>query len=216
VLYPIFLNLKDQRVLVVGAGAVALGKIRVLISCGARLRVIAPAAVSDIREMADRGEVEYESRKFDPRDATGMAMVIAATSDLNVNEAVMRSCRERGVWVNVVDDPARCDFFVPSLVNRGRLHVAISTEGASPAFARRLRRELDHWLHESLDEYVEMLDVARKRIRERVSDRSARRTANEAVLNCEARTSLEHGDVESARAAIDRVLARVERKRAET
>ncbi|MBI5533826.1 MAG: bifunctional precorrin-2 dehydrogenase/sirohydrochlorin ferrochelatase [Deltaproteobacteria bacterium] len=214
-LYPIFLNLKGRPVLVVGAGSVALGKIQVLLSCGGKVRVIAPYAVSEVRELSDRGELEYAARKFDSSDVAGMALVIAATSDAQVNEAVMRCCHASGVWVNVVDDPPRCDFYVPSLVNRGRLHLAISTEGASPAFARRLRRELDHWLHESLDEYVELLDAARKRIRQRVSDRAARRSANEAILNCEARTSLEHGDMEGARAAIERVLARIEQKRAE-
>jgi precorrin-2 dehydrogenase / sirohydrochlorin ferrochelatase len=215
VLYPVFVNLKGKSVLVVGAGSVAIAKLSPLLSSGADVVVVAPRAQQAVLRMAEHGEVQFVQRAFVSDDVKGRSLVVAASNNPVVNETVMRSCREHGVWVNVVDDPARCDFFVPSMVNRGRLHVAISTEGASPAFARRLRRELDHWLHESLDQYVDLLEEGRKRIRALVPEPAARRSANEALLESGARTALECGDAEGARAAIARVLAHIEQKRAE-
>lgn len=214
-LYPIFLNLEGKAVLVVGAGPVATAKLWPLVASGARATVVAPTAAPAVLQMAERNLVRYEKRRFEERDVEGKVLVIAASDNTVVNEAVMKSCRARGVWVNVVDDPVRCDFFVPSTVHRGRLQVAISTEGASPAFARRLRLELERRLHESLGEYVELLHEARKRIKATVTDPSVRRAVNEALLDSEARTSLECGDTEGARAAIARALESFEQKRLE-
>lgn len=213
-LYPLFLNLAGASALVVGAGSVASAKLPALLAARAVIDVVAPEACAAVEEWARAGALRHVARGFVPTDADGRRVVIAATGHSAVNEAVLRACRERGIWVNVVDDPERCDFFAPAVVTRGRLQVAVSTEGASPAFAKQLRRELETTLHPSLGEYVELLSEARSRIRARLPLPTERRAANEALLRTEARRCLERGDARGASAAVDRVLDDIERKRA--
>ena len=141
-LYPLFLKLDGAPTLVVGAGTIAKHKAESLLSCGALVTMVAPDACPDVLALAAQGRVCLERRGFLPQDVDGKRLVIAATSLPEVNEAVMQRCRACGVLVNVVDDPARCDFYVPSVVERGRVQVAISTGGASPALARLLKAEI--------------------------------------------------------------------------
>jgi siroheme synthase-like protein len=208
VLYPIFLKLDGREVLVVGAGAVAAFKTALLLRAGARVRVVAPEACDRVRQMAERGEIAWLRRAFRPEDAAGAALAIAATGDAAANDRVMNACRDARVLVNVVDDPDRCDFFVPATLERGSVQVAVSTHGESPAFAKRLRAQLEAALHPSLGEYVELLGRARRRIRERFpASASTRRAANEALLASAARERLEAGDRKGAERAIDEALA---------
>ena len=215
-LYPLFLKLEGAPTLVVGAGTIAKHKAEALLSSGACVTMIAPQACADVRGMAAQGRVQLELRPFAPADVDGMRLVIAATSDTAVNEAVMRRCRSVGVLVNVVDDPARCDFYTPSLVQRGRVQVAISTGGASPAFARKLKNEIASVLEPTLGRYAELVAEARERIKTILRDESygARRLANEAVLESDARRRLADGDEEGARQVVEEVLASLQRRKA--
>ena len=141
-LYPIFLDVSGKRVLVVGAGDVALRKIEALLECAAKVAVVAPETCDGVDELARRASIDLFRRKFQPDDIEGAALAIAATSDESVNRSVSVICRSRGVPCNVVDVPELCDFHVPSVVRRGGITVAISTGGGCPAFAGRLRREI--------------------------------------------------------------------------
>ena len=215
-LYPVFLKLDGHQVLVVGGGNVALAKIRGLVGTGAKIRVVAVRVIVEVEELARGGSIELTQRAFEEADVSGARVVIAATNDAAVNERIMRTCRERDILVNVVDDPARCDFFVPSVIDRGRLRIAVSTGGSSPGFARRLRLELESRLHPSLGRYVELLASVREQIRGRYADdEELRRRANEAVLGCDARQRLESGDEPGALEAVDRALAQVDHSEAE-
>ena len=142
-LLPIFLKLDGRPGLLVGAGNVALEKINSLLLTGLRLRVIAPEANAEIRQLAEDGLLEWIERKFDPTDLDGNFVVIAATDDPEVNATVYRESVRRGILVNSVDDPPHCDFYFGSVVRRGDLQIAISTAGESPAVAQRIRREID-------------------------------------------------------------------------
>ena len=145
-LLPIFLKLDGRPGLLVGAGNVALEKISSLLLTGLRLRVIAPEANAEIRQLATEGKLEWIERKFDPTDLDGNFVVIAATDDPEVNATVYRESVRRGILVNSVDDPPHCDFYFGSVVRRGDLQIAISTAGESPAVAQRIRREIDQQL----------------------------------------------------------------------
>jgi siroheme synthase-like protein len=149
-LLPIFLKLEHRPGLLVGAGAVALEKISSLLKTGLRLRVVAPKAKAEVRQLATEGKLEWIERPFDLSDLDGNFMVIAATDSAEVNAAVYRGAVERGILVNSVDDPPQCDFYFGSVIERGRLQVAISTAGQSPAVAQRLRREIDEQLPSDL------------------------------------------------------------------
>jgi uroporphyrin-III C-methyltransferase/precorrin-2 dehydrogenase/sirohydrochlorin ferrochelatase len=160
-LLPVFLKLDGRPGLLVGAGAVALEKIGSLLKTGLRLRVVAPNAVPEVRQLAIEGRLEWIERPFELSDLDGNFLVIAATDSAEVNAAVYQGARARGILANSVDDPPHCDFYFGSVVSRGELQIAISTAGESPAVAQRLRREIDVQLPEDLGRWLE--DVGRLR-----------------------------------------------------
>ena len=142
-LFPLFLKLEGKQCLVVGAGAVGLEKVESLLRCGASIRVVAPQAVARVQQLNSRGEIEWLARCYEPEDEDGCDLVIAATNDREVNQAVFEEASRRSILCNTADDPPLCDFFFASIVQRGDLQIAISTAGESPALAQRLRREID-------------------------------------------------------------------------
>ena len=163
-LLPIFLKLEHRPGLLVGAGAVALEKISSLLKTGLRLRVVAPKAKAEVRQLATEGKLEWIERPFYLSDLDGNFLVIAATDSAEVNAAVYRGAVERGILVNSVDDPPQCDFYFGSVIERGRLQVAISTAGQSPAVAQRLRREIDEQLPSDLGVWLDELGSLRREV----------------------------------------------------
>lgn len=135
--YMACLDLERRSCLVVGGGAVALEKVRGLLECGARVTVVAPEVCAELREL----DVEILERPYHSSDLDGRFLVIAATSRARVNDRVSRDARARSLLCNVADDPERCTFILPAVVRRGPLAIAVSTSGASPALAQRLRDE---------------------------------------------------------------------------
>ncbi len=140
--YPVFLNLKGRRCIVIGGGKIAEGKVLKLIDSGAKIFVISPDATPAIRDAADRGAIEFNLRKYQAGDLEGAFLAIAATNDRVVNQVIFEEAENLGVLLNAVDDPARCSFIAPSIIERGPVTLAISTGGASPALARKLRETL--------------------------------------------------------------------------
>lgn len=161
-LQPIFLKLEGRRGLVVGAGAVALDKIAALLKTGAHLRVVAPQAREEVRELAAAGKLEWFARPFVPADLDGAFIAIAATDAPQVNAAVYRAAVERNILCNSVDDIPNCDFFFGSVVSRGDLQIAISTAGESPSLAQRLRREIDEQLPQDLGPWLQTIGALRR------------------------------------------------------
>ena len=165
-LQPIFLKLEGRPCLVVGAGAVALDKISSLLKAGALVRVVAPAALPEVRTLANDGAISWAERSFEPADLDAHELVIAATDQPEVTAAVYREARRRGVFCNSVDDIPNCDFFFGSVVSRGQLQIAISTAGESPSLAQRLRREIDAQLPRDLGPWLDEIGVLRREILE--------------------------------------------------
>jgi uroporphyrin-III C-methyltransferase/precorrin-2 dehydrogenase/sirohydrochlorin ferrochelatase len=165
-LLPIFLTLRGRNVLVVGAGAVALDKIETLRAAGARLRVVAPEARIEIRDLAREEKLDWIERGFVAEDLDGQTLAIAATNDSAVNRAVHEAALKRGILTNSVDDIPNCDFFFGAIVQRGKLQIAISTGGESPAFAQRLRKEIDAQLPEDLGPWLRRLGELRRQVLE--------------------------------------------------
>lgn len=172
--YPIVLHVRGRRAVVVGGGKVAARKVYGLLEAEADVVVIAPEAVPDIEALAAKGEIVWRKKTFAEDDLAGAFLVIAATNDRNVNEAVAQAAAP-GQLVNVVDDPKRCDFHVPAVIRRGPLTIAVSTGGASPALARRIRRELEEKYGEEYEPYLQFLQKARDIILREVADDAARK-----------------------------------------
>ena len=157
--YPVYLSLKGHRVLVVGAGEVAFQKLRALLDAGARVHVVSPQALPEIRQLAQDGKIEWSARPYKKTDTAGIRLVIAATPDAILQKKISQEARRRGIWANVVDVPTLCDFIAPAVFGRGDIQIAISTGGAAPALAKYLRRKLESLIG---PEYEEFVDVVQK------------------------------------------------------
>ncbi len=164
-LFPMFVKLEGKLVVVVGGGEIAAGKIDGLLRAGARIRVVAPEVVPAFVEPIRGREVEWIPRKFEARDLDGATLAIAATSAPGVNAAVFREAEARGIFCNAVDDIENCHFYYGSIVQRGDLQIAISTNGKSPALAQRLRQELEKQFGPEYEVWLEWLGAARELLR---------------------------------------------------
>jgi precorrin-2 dehydrogenase/sirohydrochlorin ferrochelatase len=159
--YPAFLDVRGKRCLVVGGGAVAARKARALVAAGAMVRVVAPEISRELRRAAG---IECRQARYSARQLRGVWLVVAATDDPLVQQAVWRDVARRGLLCNVADVPARSNFMVPAVVRRGGLQIAVSTGGGSPALARRLRRELEKTVGREYAALLELLRALRPRV----------------------------------------------------
>jgi precorrin-2 dehydrogenase/sirohydrochlorin ferrochelatase len=161
-LFPVFLKLINRPCLVVGAGREGEPKIASLLAAEAAVRVVAPEATEAVRQWARTGRLDWQPRCFEPGDLDGNFLVVVATPWRELNDSIYREAQQRGVLCNVVDDPPRCDFHYPAVVNRGELQIAISTNGRSPALAQRLRRELEQQFGPEYEAWLEALGRKRQ------------------------------------------------------
>lgn len=164
-LFPMFLKLPGRRVVVVGGGEIAAGKIAGLLQAEAKVRIISPALNPALAALVRENKIEWAVKEFAAADLDGAFLVIAATSIPSVNEAVYRAADLRGILCNAVDDIANCHFYYGSVVQRGDLQIAISTNGKSPALAQRLRRELEAQFGPEYESWIEWLGAAREVLR---------------------------------------------------
>jgi precorrin-2 dehydrogenase/sirohydrochlorin ferrochelatase len=142
-LYPVFLKLAGHRVLIVGGGEVAEQKTEAVLRSATDVTVISPTVTDRIRSWADQGRLRHLASEFQAGMAQGYFLVIACTDSEAVNRTAYEEARAAGALANAVDDPEYCDFYAPAVVNRGPFQIAISTGGASPALAQKVRRELE-------------------------------------------------------------------------
>jgi precorrin-2 dehydrogenase / sirohydrochlorin ferrochelatase len=165
--YPIFVEMAGRRVLVVGGGNVAEQKVSGLLAAEADLTLVAPQLTPDLQRLVDSGKIRHEARDYRDGDLEGFEVCFSATDDGVVNSEVAAEGRRRGIWVNAADDPAYCDFILPSVVRRGDVVVAASTGGSSPALARRLREDLTAFLSDDYEPLAELLSDVRREVRSR-------------------------------------------------
>jgi siroheme synthase-like protein len=140
--YIACLKLEGRRSLVVGGGDIGLEKVEGLLACDGDVTLVAPDAIPALQELADEGSIRWERRVYEPADLEGTFMVIAATNDTDVNIGIYEDAEKRAMLVNVVDVPPLCNFILPAIVRTGPLAIAISTAGASPALAKRIRNQI--------------------------------------------------------------------------
>ncbi len=141
--YPIMLDVRGRLAVVVGGDQVAAGKAAALVASGAHVTVLSPEFCEDMLRLAEDGQVTLRRKAYEPGDLAGAFVVIAATTDVRLAEAIWAETQENGQYVNIVDMPKYCSFIVPSILRRDHLTIAVSTEGASPALAKRIRQELE-------------------------------------------------------------------------
>jgi uroporphyrin-III C-methyltransferase / precorrin-2 dehydrogenase / sirohydrochlorin ferrochelatase len=204
--YPIGLDLKQQRVLLVGAGQVAARKFIRLHQTAALVHVVAPTASASFVGWQQSRMLVLSLRPFAPADLSDVVLVIAATSDRAVNRAVSNAARARGIPVNVVDDPELSTAILPAVVERGALQIAISTDGIAPAIASWLRNRLEAWLDPALGGLLALLHSARDRIRLAQPDPTQRRALYHQAAEGEVLQALIRADQPAAQRALDQLI----------
>jgi siroheme synthase-like protein len=164
-LFPAFLKLESRLVVIIGGGSIATQKIPALLHAGARVRVIAPRLSALLIERVRRCDIDWHPKPFEPEDLFGAFLVIAATSIAELNATVFAEAERRNILCNSVDDVDHCHFYYGSVVQRGDLQIAISTNGKSPALAQRLRRELEQQFGPEYALWLAWLGAAREVLR---------------------------------------------------
>jgi precorrin-2 dehydrogenase / sirohydrochlorin ferrochelatase len=159
--YVACLKLTDRRCVVVGGGDIGLEKVEGLLACDAQVVLVAPEAVPELEALAADGSIAWLRREYRPEDLEGTFMVIAATSDTDVNIGVFADAERRAMLVNVVDVPPLCNFILPAIVRTGPLAIAISTAGASPALAKRMKGQIAEEYGEPYARLAVLLNEAR-------------------------------------------------------
>ncbi|MBI5117709.1 bifunctional precorrin-2 dehydrogenase/sirohydrochlorin ferrochelatase [Candidatus Poribacteria bacterium] len=201
--YSISVNLEKVPVLVVGGGMVALRKIESLIASGARVHVVSPHALPEIEALE---EVQMTKREFRARDLDGKFLVVSATNDRAVNEAVAKAAHKRSMLVNVVDVPDLCNFYVNSQVRRGDLVISISTGGASPALAKRIRKELERQYGEEYAGFLLLMREYRPLVIREVQHPERRQKVFERLANARIEKIYREEGEAAARKAIENLI----------
>lgn len=169
--YPAFLDLKNKRAVVIGGGKVAERKVRGLIKAGASVKVVSPSLTSALENLSEKGKVSHVRRNYRKGDIKGAFIVIAATSSGETNKKL---ARDADCLVNVIDSPSDCDFIVPSVVKRGPLTIAVSTEGASPAVSRAVRKEIEKYYDREFSRYLRFVESVREKAMKEIKDTAVR------------------------------------------
>jgi precorrin-2 dehydrogenase/sirohydrochlorin ferrochelatase len=204
--YPAFLDLVGRTALVVGAGKVGEGKIRGLLGAGATVRVVSLEATDQVRRWADDGRIELFLRAYKREDLDGCFLVIAATERNDTNVEVSRDAEARQMLCNVVDVPELCNFILPSIMRQGDLAIAVSTAGASPALARKIRLELEQTYGEEYAFALEILGALREELRERYPHPHDRKILFERIVYSDLLEMVHRGDTDAIEAWIDKCI----------
>ena len=162
--YPVSLDIKNRKCLVVGGGGVGTRKVMTLIDCDAKVTVVSPDVRGKLLELADRGLIILEKRPYRETDLEGMFLVIGTTDDEELNRQISMDAEKLNMLCNIADRPEVCNFILPSIVNRGDLTISISTSGKSPALAKRLRIELEEQFGNEYAEFLRLMGAIRKKL----------------------------------------------------
>jgi precorrin-2 dehydrogenase/sirohydrochlorin ferrochelatase len=180
--YPVFWDIADKKCVVVGGGEVAARKVKRLLNCGAKVSVVSPQLNPELAALKDADRITHITGEYLSEFISGSTLVIGATDDEKTNLLISRDAREKGIPVNIVDDPQKCDFILPAIVERGGLVIAIGTGGKSPALARHLREELEVSYGAEYDIFLQILGDLRSQM---IKNAGAGRSWFDALISSE-------------------------------
>jgi len=180
--YPINLDIRKRNCLVVGGGAVATRKVKTLIKCGAKVTVVSPEATDALAELANTGAVTLIRKPYASADLDGMFLVIGATDDRSLNRKIYKDAEDNGRLCNIADQPDLCNFILPSIVHRGDLILTISTSGTSPAFAKKLRKELEKTYGYEYALFLHLMGAIRKKLLSQTNEPESHKAVFEMLI----------------------------------
>ena len=205
-LYPVFLDLRGRRAVVIGGGAVAEQKVHGLIAAGAHVTLVSPETTPPLADLARRGAIEIRRRPYRPGDLAGAWLALAASDDRAVNEAAWAEAERVGVPLNAVDDLEHCSFIAPAIHREGDITVAVSTGGKSPALAVRLRQRIARLVGRAEARLCALLGELRPELAGRVPDARARTALWYEIVDSDVIEFVRRGDIEGARGRIEELL----------
>jgi precorrin-2 dehydrogenase/sirohydrochlorin ferrochelatase len=203
---PIFIDVSGRHCVVIGGGQIAERKIRSLIEAGAAVTVVSPSLTDGLAALAKRDAIRYLARTYQLGDLEGVFLAYEASGKVETERTAAAEARARGVLINVADVPNLCSFIAPAVIKRGDLQIAVSTGGASPAFARKIREELEDRFGPADELMVDLLAAARQWLRVRDGDLASRSRLLTALVQADLRECLQRGDFAGADATVHRIL----------
>lgn len=200
--YPAFLDIRGKWCIVVGGGEVAQRKVEPLLSAGAAVTVISPKLTKRLNQLKREGGIHHTRRGYREGDLQGAFLVISSSDSKEVNEAVYKEATGLGILINAVDDPAHCNFIVPSIVERGALTIAISTSGKSPLLAKTLRQAFENAIGREYGAFIEILGAVREKLLKKGVENDKKENVIKALINSHVPLWLREGNTRE----IDRFL----------
>jgi precorrin-2 dehydrogenase / sirohydrochlorin ferrochelatase len=180
--YPINLDIQNRHCLVIGGGKVATRKVATLLKCGARVTVVSPEATDRLQSMEMSGSIRLINRPYRTSDLGGMFLVIGATDNKELNRQIYQDAENSGRLCNIADQPDLCNFILPSIVNRGDLILGISTSGKSPAFAKKLRKDLEKIYGDEYVLFLQLMGALREKLLSRTHEPEAHKAVFEQLI----------------------------------
>jgi precorrin-2 dehydrogenase/sirohydrochlorin ferrochelatase len=162
--YPVHLDIKNRKCLVVGGGAVGTRKVDTLLACGAKVIVVSPKPTQQLIKLASEGAITLTQRPYRSTDLDGTFLVIGATDDESLNQQISNDAAQTNTLCNIADRPEACNFILPSIIQRGDLVITISTSGQSPALAKQLRQKLETQFGKEYAELLLLMGAIRKKL----------------------------------------------------
>jgi precorrin-2 dehydrogenase/sirohydrochlorin ferrochelatase len=162
--YPVNLDIKNKKCLVVGGGSVSSRKVDTLLKCGTKITVVSPEFSESLQKLGDKGTIIIKNKAYKSSDLEGMFLVIGATDNEQLNRKISADADKQNVLCNIADVPDASNFVLPAIVSRGDLTIAISTSGKSPAFAKKLRKDLEKEFGEEYEAFLDLMGTIRKKL----------------------------------------------------
>ena len=191
--YPMFVKLKNKKCTVIGGGMVAERKVSLLIEAEALVEVISPFLTDRLKQFSEDGKINYLKRNYKNGDGASSFLVIAATDNHDVNREIYENCSKLDILVNVIDAPELCDFIVPSSIIRGPVTITVSTDGKSPALAKKIKKEIEQVYGDEYGKLAALMGNLRPRIQNSINDEVKRMKFWENLLNSNILSLLKNG-----------------------
>lgn len=208
--YPVYLNLKGKKCVVVGAGRVAVRKVGSLLKSGAEVVLISPRIDKNLARLSRQKKITYRRKNFEAKDLSGAFLVIGATDNSRINDEISRVAEEKGILVNIVDLPVRCNFIVPSRVKRGDLSIAISTSGKSPLLAKRIRQELELVYGREYALFLKLMEKLRPEIIKNIPEPKKRAEVFKKIVDSDIIKLIKQGEKKLVRERIKEIMTLAE------
>ncbi|MBW1704738.1 MAG: bifunctional precorrin-2 dehydrogenase/sirohydrochlorin ferrochelatase [Deltaproteobacteria bacterium] len=204
--YPIFIKLDGKTALVVGGGRVAQRKIETLLEYGASIHIISKELTDRLKQLVEAGDIRHMGENFENKHLDGAFLVIAATDDEKLNHEISETAQKRGLLINAVDQPADCNFIVPSIVKRGDLVIAISTSGKSPALAKKLGKKMGEHFGSEYEAFLTLMGFLRKEVLKMGLSQDENRRIFKEIVDSNILEDLIHNDRDGVKSTLRQIV----------